>query len=66
VRVLNTPGTALAAGRAGTVVRVSRRPGGAASAYHVRMDGSRPGVAEARVVFSPHELEPEEEESNVT
>ena len=59
VRVLATPGTALDAGRAGTVVRVSRPPDGAVYAHHVGVDGSTPGAAGVRLVFTPHELEPE-------
>ena len=62
VRVRNLPTTVACAGRVGAVVWASRTPAGSAYAYHVRLDGSLPGIfgeGEIRATFSPHDLKPE-------
>ena len=60
VRVRATPGTASYAGRKGIVAWVSRAVAGAVYAYHVRFDGSLPGVlGDLRAAFRAHELGPE-------
>ena len=56
VSVRVTSGTVSYAGKSGEVVWVTRAPDGSVCACHVRLDGN---IDDARVVFRPHELEPE-------